>query len=118
MSSLNKASQVLLVDDVQRTKEYYMNQLGFTIDGQFVERDNVSFLIKEIEDKNNIRPNHTINGFMESYIWVDNVDDLHQEFKSKGAKLEEPITQSYGMRDFIVYDPDGYRFCFASLIEY
>jgi hypothetical protein len=48
----------------------------------------------------NIRPNHTINGFMETYIWVDDVDEIFEELKANGAVVEEPITRTYGMRDY------------------
>lgn len=111
MARFNKASQVILVSDLNRSKEYYRDKLGFTIDGQFVERDGISFLLKEIENEEWIRPNHTINGFMESYWWVDDADHIYEELKARGALVEEPITRDYGMRDFILYDIDGYRFC-------
>jgi catechol 2,3-dioxygenase-like lactoylglutathione lyase family enzyme len=109
---LSKASQCLIVSDVQRSQDYYRDQLGFTIDGQFVERDGVSFLIKKADSNELIRPNHTVNGFMDTYIWVDNIDDVYKDLKARGAALEsEPTNQSYGMREFLVYDIDGYRFC-------
>ncbi len=109
---LSKASQCLIVADVQRSQDYYRDQLGFTIDGQFVERDGVSFLIKKADSNELIRPNHTVNGFMDTYIWVDDVDGIYADLKARGANLEsEPANQSYGMREFLVYDTDGYRFC-------
>jgi len=111
MTLFNKASQVLLVSDINKSKDYYYEKLGFTINGQFVERGRVSFLLKEIDNKNLIRPNHTINGYMESYLWVDDVDMVYEELKARGALVEEPIVRDYGMKDFLVYDVDGYRFC-------
>ncbi|MFK7691325.1 VOC family protein [Paenibacillus sp. HJGM_3] len=107
-----KASQCLIVSDVGKSQEYYRDRLGFKMEGQFVERDGVSFLIKQAADKDLIRPNHTVNGYMETYIWVDDVDSVFGELKTRGAILDaEPTNQSYGMREFLVYDPDGYRFC-------
>lgn len=82
-----------MVSDLNRSKEYYRDKLGFTIDGQFVERGGISFLLKEIENKEWIRPNHTINGFMESYLWVDDADHMYEELKARGALIEEPITR-------------------------
>lgn len=115
---LNKASQCLLVDDVQKSQDYYRNQLGFSVDGQFVERDGVSFLIKKADEAGLIRPNHTVNGFMETYIWVDDADSVYEDLKARGALLEsEPINQSYGMREFLVYDTDGYRFCIGGPLK-
>ncbi|WP_314592138.1 VOC family protein [Paenibacillus terrigena] len=115
---LNKASQCILVSDVRQSQEYYREKLGFRIEGQFVERDGVSFLIKEAENKELIRPNHTVNGYMESYIWVDDVDIVFDDFKARGAILEsEPVNQPYGMREVLVYDPDGYRFCIGGPLK-
>jgi catechol 2,3-dioxygenase-like lactoylglutathione lyase family enzyme len=115
---LNRASQCLIVSDVKKSQEYYRDQLGFKIEGQFVERDGVSFLIKKAENKELIRPNHTVNGFMDSYIWVDDVDIVYGDLKEKGALLEsEPVNQSYGMREVLVYEIDGYRFCFGGPLK-
>lgn len=115
---LNNASQCLLVHNVESSKEYYRDQLGFTIEGQFVERDGVSFLLKEAESKDIIRPNHTVNGFMDAYFWVDDADTVYEDLKARGAILEsEPVNQSYGMREFLVYDRDGYRFCIGGPLK-
>jgi catechol 2,3-dioxygenase-like lactoylglutathione lyase family enzyme len=116
---LNKASQCLLVSDVEKSQKYYRDQLGFTIEGQFVEREGVSFLIKKAEKKELTRPNHTVNRYMDTYIWVNDVDLLYEEFKARGAILEsEPVNQSYGMREILVYDPDGYRFCIGGPLNH
>ncbi|MBS4219871.1 hypothetical protein KHA96_16275 [Bacillus sp. FJAT-49711] len=59
-----------------------------------------------------IRPNHTVNGFMDTYIWEDDVDIMYEDLKTKGAILEAKlINLLYGMRGVLVYDVDGYRFC-------
>lgn len=115
---LNKASQCLLVSDVGRSQEYFRDQLSLKLKGSFVDRDGVSFLFKKAENKELIRPNHTVNCFMESYIWVDDVDIVYDDLKARVAILEsEPINQAYGMREILVYDPDEYRFCIGSPIK-
>ena len=48
---------------------------------------------------------------MDTYIWVDDVDIVYEDLKTKGAILEaKPINLLYGMREILVYDVDGYRF--------
>lgn len=75
-------------------------------------------MIKKAENKELIRPNHTVNCFMESYIWVDDVDIVYDDLKARGSILEsEPINKAYGMREILVYDPDEYRFCIESPIK-
>lgn len=47
------------------------------------------------------------------YIEVDDVDAYHAEVKGRGAEPRyEPKTQFYGIRDFGIEDPDGYRLIF------
>ena len=52
------------------------------------------------------------------YVYVDDVDAHHQRAKSASAKiLEEPADQFYGMREFVICDPDGNRLLFGCNIE-
>ena len=49
------------------------------------------------------------------YIETENVDTLCAELEAKGVKIVEPLkTQFYGMREFIIADPDGWLIIFAS----
>jgi len=46
------------------------------------------------------------------YLQVENVDRVHTQLISYGIKADTPPqNQWYGLRDFIVHDPDG--FCWA-----
>jgi uncharacterized glyoxalase superfamily protein PhnB len=47
------------------------------------------------------------------YVQVPDVDVYHEKLVKKGLRdLKEPKTQFYGIRDFGLQDPDGYRFLF------
>jgi uncharacterized glyoxalase superfamily protein PhnB len=49
------------------------------------------------------------------YVLVPDVDAFHKRLTKAGAKPEvQPTTQFYGIRDFSVLDPDGYRLVFYS----
>jgi uncharacterized glyoxalase superfamily protein PhnB len=49
------------------------------------------------------------------YIQVEDVDRFHADLGKKGLReLPPPKTQFYGIRDFGLEDPDGYRFLFYS----
>lgn len=46
------------------------------------------------------------------------LDALFEEFKTKGVSMPDcypdgPVTRSYGIRDFSVFDPDGYDLVFG-----
>jgi uncharacterized glyoxalase superfamily protein PhnB len=53
-------------------------------------------------------------GSIDAYIWVDNVDALFDEFKSRGANIVEPPTQrEYKCYEMVVEDKFGFRLAFA-----
>jgi uncharacterized glyoxalase superfamily protein PhnB len=48
-------------------------------------------------------------------IFVDDVDVLHQEYKSSGAVIRQaPTNMPWGVREVNVQDPDGHRFRMGS----
>jgi uncharacterized glyoxalase superfamily protein PhnB len=52
------------------------------------------------------------------YLQVDNVDAFHDRVVTKGVKsVGKPTSQFYGIRDFWVQDPDGYRLMFYTPIK-
>lgn len=52
-----------------------------------------------------------------TYIQVPDVDRYHAGLVKKGLKLNAPKSQFYGLRDFGVQDPDGYRLLFYTNIK-
>ncbi len=49
------------------------------------------------------------------YFICDEVDEYHAKIKAAGAHPKsEPTDRMYGMRDFIVFDPDGNQLSFAA----
>ena len=47
-----------------------------------------------------------------------NIDDLHNQAKSKGANIISPVVKrDWGERVFTVKDPDGYFFMFAETVK-
>lgn len=52
------------------------------------------------------------------YIQVDDVDAKHQELINNGLNpATEPRDWDWGNREFILKDPDGYKFCFWQSTE-
>ena len=47
------------------------------------------------------------------YVKVDDVDQFHATIKDRGATpVNDPRDQFYGIREFFILDPDGYRLVF------
>ena len=52
------------------------------------------------------------------FLHVEDVDAYHAEITGRGAKAEfEPRNEFYGLRDFVVRDPDGFCLTFYQLIR-
>jgi uncharacterized glyoxalase superfamily protein PhnB len=57
-------------------------------------------------------------GGVTAFVFCDEVDDYFQQIKKNGAVVKvEPAVQPYGMRDFIVLDPDGDHLTFGCEIR-
>ena len=51
------------------------------------------------------------------YVMVDDVDRIYDEFKERNIEtVWKPTNQDYGIRDFKVFDPDGYQLLFGTKI--
>ena len=121
-SRLKGIAPQFVVANVVRAAEHYRDALGFTIADYFgdppvfaiVSRDGVEIHLGK-RDTGNIVPNRTVRGDgLDSYIWVEDLDALAHELQARGARiLEGPVTRSYGMRELIVEDDNGYRLAFG-----
>jgi predicted enzyme related to lactoylglutathione lyase len=118
-----------IVDDVVASANYYRDKLGFHFErfwGEppcfcMVQRNCIVIMLSQLAETGVMRPNRFGDPHGEAwdaYIWVDDADAVHEEYKSKGVRITRPICdQPYGCRDFDVEDCNGYRLCFGSNIE-
>ncbi len=115
---------LFIVDNVVATANFYRDKLGFHYDRfwgdppgfAMVHRRGVTIMLKQLAE-GSLLPNSTADPERElwdAYIWIDNADSLHEEFKSNGVKIARNICdQFYGCRDFDIEDCNGYRLCFG-----
>ena len=124
-----------IVDNVNRSVEFYSKKLGFNVDwiGEgplfaILSRGNFTVMLRELKQDKLSRPNRI--PFIQSgwhsdgkeawdcYVWVDNADDLYTEYKKNGVSILKEIQNTeYGNRDFEIEDLDGYIICFGHYIE-
>ena len=117
-----------VVDDVVATANYYRDTLGFEYEGFWneppsfcmVARDGIVIMLAQLR-AGATRPNHVVDperAAWDAYVWVDDVNALYAEFKSKGVKIAREIgDREYGNRDFDIEDCNGYRLCFGQDLE-
>ena len=132
-----KLTTNMMVDDVNRTVDFYSNVLGFEFvmgvpeDSQeivtskqndqvlgfaIVKCDNVQMmfqakksLVREIPEFSAMK----IGGSLTFYVEVDNVEGLYKELKDKVTIIRDLQTTFYGMREFYIRDCNGYVLTFA-----
>jgi catechol 2,3-dioxygenase-like lactoylglutathione lyase family enzyme len=94
--------------DPATTRAYYVDQLGFTVEGEYddyliVERDGVElhfFLYPEIDPRQN---------YGQVYIRVNAIDTLYGAWNEQGVRIHPNAAISdkpWGQREFAVLDPD------------
>ena len=122
MARLQGISPIVPVRDVAATVAFYRDMLGFEVrtqmdDGSFalVARDEAGVSLVRAEDEQALTATRTN---ISAYVWTQDVEGLWRELEPALSQLGEgrvraPFTQSYGMREFHVKDPDGFLIFFG-----
>lgn len=101
------------VSDLDRSIGYYEEALGFrlawrTTDGglaALATGDGVELLLLTPWQGSGAPPPQAM------YVYVEDPDALCAEYTDAGADIVAPVaSRPYGMRDFVVRDPDGHQF--------
>jgi len=109
-----------LVDDLERSIEYYCRCLGFALDFIYegfyasVSRDGCAIHLKCAPKTEVDRVHRKQHEHLDAYIDVANATALHDELTGRGALITSPLEERpWSCRDFYVEDPDGYILCFS-----
>jgi catechol 2,3-dioxygenase-like lactoylglutathione lyase family enzyme len=111
-----------MVSDVVRSHAYYAERLGFRSPRMWgdpptfciTQRDGLELMLAQVDDGKPVHPNAENAGRIDVYFWVNDADALHSEYSQKGADVVcQPEDQPYGMREFLVRDPDGHVLAFG-----
>lgn len=113
--------------DVKKAVDYYTEVLGFECPGGIFEgvapgEGGVYAIVRrgDIEVHLQIRRREVFAGKRESiecdsYVFVPDVDALFEEFKAKEVVIHQaPENASYGLREFVLEDPEGHRLTFGT----
>ena len=111
------ATPVFQVADLDAALKHYTEVLGFSEDFRFGDYAGV-----KLGDANLHLSGHSIHdrpvGAGTAYIFCDEVDTYFADIKAKGATVKaDPKNYDYGMRDFMVVDPDGNHLGFGCPVE-
>jgi catechol 2,3-dioxygenase-like lactoylglutathione lyase family enzyme len=118
---------VFMVTDLERSKQYYREILGFDVTDWWAQRDGLQGLALKLQQApylSGASPNPPEAGSdtgVDVYAYIEDwtaLDQLYAEFTSKGAKIvREPVIYADGgpWKEFVVEDPDGYHLAFGGI---
>jgi len=116
----------LTVASVGRSRDWYRDVLGFTVDREF-ERDGSLFAASMragatrilLSQDNGAKGEDRAKGagFSLQFTTAQDVDAVANRAKSAGATLDTEPTDAWGARVFRLRDPDGFRLVISSQRE-
>lgn len=114
----NRLFPLFVIDDIETTKRYYVDKLGFTVTwdmphylqlriGESADGPELCFMKPDAMPDGNVLPKFQGGGAVVS-IPVDDADAAHDRMLSKGAKVDsKPTDKPWGWRSYAVTDPSG-----------
>lgn len=123
-SSLRSAAPSFTVNDIEKSLAWYRDVLGFAV-GERWEQDGkllgvemvaggVTFMLGQ-DDWKKGRDRVKGEGVRIYCTTGEDIDRLAERIKANGGALtREPTDQPWGMRDFALEDPDGYKLTISS----
>ena len=123
--ALSDASPSLTVNDLQKSLAWYRDVVGFGLEelwkddagkvmGASLRAGNVSLMIGQ-DDWKKGRDRKKGEGFRIFCMTKGNVDALAKKIEAKGGRLDQgPTDQPWGVRDFSLTDPDGFKLTIAA----
>ena len=105
----------LQVPDVVTALQWYRDVLGYRIEGQ---TENVFGSVLRGRANIYLRQSDELRQTTYYWVFVDEVDELCQSFRERGATiLEPPADKPWGYRQFTLEDLNGYRFYYFRFLE-
>lgn len=127
----------LMVQDVRKSAEFYINTLGFellmavpesqdTVLNKIPEDKNIVYALLQswsvqimLQEENTLKKDiqnftwKNIGATISLYMDVENIDELYKSLLWKIIIIKDLSTTWYGMREFYITDIDGYVLGFA-----
>ena len=115
---LTEISPKLPMRDVEATREYYVNRLGFVLSGDYgnylmVKKEKIEIHFFEFKDLD------PAENYGQVYIRTNDIENLHKTFLEKNVEIHPnaPLeTKLWGQKEFSLLDPDNNLLTFGQSI--
>ena len=117
MSEILASTFVLAVNDLEASRRYYTEKLGFAedlrVDGwSFLSRGACKLRLGHCPDARPMSEARDHSWF--AYLHVRDASGLYREILGNGVEIWHPLADKpWGMREFAVVTPDGHRLVFG-----
>ena len=121
--NLQLAVPFFMVADMERSLNYYTNNLGFTIVNSWIphekiewcwlQRDAVAFMLQQPRKKDYFTGKEKLGAGISICIQCKDALALYREFMERSVRMREPFVGN-NMWVVSLTDPDGYRIEFES----
>jgi len=117
-SRIKKMSPQFLVADLERSIEFYMQKLGFSMEFRYedfyagIMKDGNSINLKSGNPSAEERKNKRENEDLDLVFSVENVDGLYNDLVNRSVEITQPLCERPYGKEFYIADPDGYIIAF------
>ena len=127
--NFNKLIPELSVSDINKTREFYVDVLGFKICYErqeynfiFVEKDGNQIMLEQINDNWNVgKMEYPFGRGINFEMTISDVDAVYERIEKAGMKLFRKMevkdyecgNETVHQKQFLVQDPDGYLLRFV-----
>ena len=127
--NFNKLIPELSVSDINKTREFYVDVLGFKICYErpedkfiFVEKDGNQIMLEQINDNWNVgKMEYPFGRGINFEMTISDVDAVYERIEKAGIKLFRKMevkdyecgNETVHQKQFLVQDPDGYLLRFV-----
>ena len=122
--NFNKLIPELSVSDINKTREFYVDVLGFKICYErqedkfiFVEKDGNQIMLEQINDNWNVgKMEYPFGRGINFEMTISDVDAVYERIEKAGMKLFRKMevkdyecgNETVHQKQFLIQDPDGY----------
>lgn len=121
MFQVKKTQHVLAVNDLDKSEDYFVRQLGFRLNARiggwsFLSLDNFHLMVGHCEGEMLARETNNHSYF--AYVNCEGIDELYADYKQRGVQFIQPLADKpWGLREFGVATPEGHRIMFGQEIK-
>ncbi|HMO81602.1 MAG TPA: VOC family protein [Pyrinomonadaceae bacterium] len=114
---VKKVGPMIHVPDVQKTVDWYKD-IGFTVTDSFDDEGELNWAMlslgtSELMFNAGGRSSSSDRREVDLYVYVENIDDLYIQLKERAEVVGEIDNTFYGMREFIIRDPNRFWVTFG-----